>query len=575
MTHEEEALGETARCGEWLGALVSLPSFVVDQGEQFRPTAVLWIETETDVIVGSELVRPEEALEHAVDSFHLATRKPLVGAPRVPRSVRVADATLAEALRGGLSDIEVVVAPTPEIDIAVQEMQEHLARGDEELTHFGPGTTAEDLSWFFRVAARLYHAQPWRVVPSDEFLSVTCAQLGMTDGALTIVGQQGTSFGFSLFRSVEDAMTFLDTAERHARGDRSGEFPQSVMLSFDPKESWQPSMQSEVETHGWEVAGPNAYPSVVMIGADLVARGLTHEELIGVTAIMETLADFVESEPALAEAWQDGEPIEWSRQVETPEGESTIALRAPLRIAVNGTTFNGDPALWTDLADDEGLCDEELYAEHREAILSQFADSPESGGRSELVNIADMLIEHAAMYHLATITAITPSQLEELLFETLPSRMCVEADAAGEIVEGLRALLAFAGRALDSASARECLATLPPDVEKRLAHALADETKFATAKRIVMAGIKAGHDLSTAEGVTEWLEIVNKQGIPGMPQVTPRKKKAAAPKRKPSAKKATAKATPKAAKPKAAKPKPKAAKPKAKAKAKKTARKRK
>ena len=567
MTPEEEALGETARCGEWLGALVSLPSFVVDEGEQFRPTAVLWIETETDVIVGSELVRPEEALEHAVDSFHLATRKPLVGAPRVPRSIRVADATLAEALRGGLSDIEVVVAPTPEIDVAVQEMQEHLARGDEELTHFGPGTTAEDLSWFFRVAARLYHAQPWRVVPSDEFLSVTCAQLGMTDGALTIVGQQGSSFGFSLFRSVEDAMMFLDTAERHARGDRSGEFPQSVMLSFDGKDAWQPSLQSELETHGWEVAGPTAYPSVVMIGADLLARGLTHEELIGVTAIMETLADFVESEPALAEAWQDGEPIEWSRKVETPEGESTIALRAPLRIAVNGTTFNGDPALWTDLADDEGLCDEELYAEHREAILARFADSPEADGRSELINVADMLIEHAAIYHLATITAITPKEIEELLYETLPSRMCVEADAAGEIVQGLRALLAFAGRELDSASARDCLERLPSDVEKKLARALADESKFATAKRIVMAGIKAGHDLSTPEGVTEWLEIVNQQGIPGMPKATPRKKKkkAAAPKRKPAAK-AKAKAKPKTkAKAKAAKPAPKA-KPKKKRK---------
>src|SRR5437762_3109959 len=112
MTKEQQ-VATTDRPDEWIGALVTFPSYVTGEGEPYRPTAVMWLEPESGLIVDSELVRPEQALSRAAGLFHLATREPKAGAPRVPQRLRVSDEVLASALRGSLGDVELVVAPTP------------------------------------------------------------------------------------------------------------------------------------------------------------------------------------------------------------------------------------------------------------------------------------------------------------------------------------------------------------------------------------------------------------------------------------------------------------------------------
>jgi len=283
MSFPDSTAGRLDRCGEWIGALVTFPSWVDGNAadEPYRPTAVMWLETETGVIVDSELVRPEQALPRAAGLFHLATREPSVGTPRLPRSVRVSDETLAMALRGRLGDVELVVAPTPEIDVVVESLIEHLRKRDPEeaITHFGPDVDESDLGALFRAAARLYRAQPWRSIPGDEFLGVACEVLDIEDGALTVVGQQGDSFGLAMFRTTEDAVAFLDAAERHSGGERKVQFPQQIIVSYEPLANQPAELRAEVGKHGWSIAGGGAYPSAFMLDSDLVSRSLTRDEM--------------------------------------------------------------------------------------------------------------------------------------------------------------------------------------------------------------------------------------------------------------------------------------------------------
>ena len=553
MREGEDAVEEVARCGEWIGALVDLPSYVTGEGQPYRPTAVLWIEVETDLIVGSELVRPDEALARAVAAFETATRAPLIGKPRVPRQLRVADEALADALGGAIrDDIEIVVGPIPEIDEAVRLMMEQLSRdGDEdagEFSYFGDSVTAEDLEWFFRCSARLYRSQPWVTIPTDELVGVSCELLGVTEGSLAVVGQQGESFGFTMVRSPEDVVALSEAAARHQRGEEAGAFPPSIMLSYDRADALPPSMRAEIEKYGWELAGPVAYPSAMLIDSDLVSRSLTRTELMGVTAIIEALAELVETEPDFAEVWQEGEPMTWSRRIPSPGGEVVVELSAPQYLTVEQEGDADGPII-----DDEGVLDDEIFEDYRDELMAQFAESPEARGNEGMIAVAEMLIEHAARYQLTTITRITPAELRELLFETLPRHVSVDSDAAPEIIDSLRALLEFAARAMDSASARECLESLPADVVKQLARELDNESKFGTAKSLVMAGIKAGYDLSTPEGVNAWIEVVNQQAAPRAKTAgsKTKKKKKSAPKAKKSAakvKKSAPKAKPAAKK---------------------------
>jgi hypothetical protein len=107
------------RANDWVGGIVTLPSFVSGEGEPYRPAALVLVEPDSGLIVGTVLARPDEVLERAPAMFLEVTGAPLAGAPRRPSRLRVAAPDLFAALRDRVRDVEVVLAPTPELDPVV------------------------------------------------------------------------------------------------------------------------------------------------------------------------------------------------------------------------------------------------------------------------------------------------------------------------------------------------------------------------------------------------------------------------------------------------------------------------
>ncbi|NVB80913.1 MAG: hypothetical protein HOV81_21125 [Kofleriaceae bacterium] len=511
------------RCGEWVGAAITLPSYVTGEGAPFRPTAMMWVEVETGWVLGTELVRPDEVLARAAGLFHLATREPAMGRSRIPSRLRVADPTFAAALRGSIRDVEIVVAPTPEIDEVVASMREHFAGKrrddedrDEELTHIGPDMSAEDVGAMFAAAATLYRSAPWNALPSDMFVRLECAGLGPDPGAICVVGQMGESYGFSLFRTVADAEVFTAAVEANQPGEQL-RLPQHVMFNFDNRREVPTWAVEEIAKYRWEVAGPDAYPRAVMIDPDMVARGLTRDETRTVTEIMIAVAELVTAKRQelirLEEVMEDGDvdsvrQVVHRAEVKTAWGETAIGMVAPLWV------YRTRPE-----ADD---------------LLDAFERSP--GGKQYAAD-AEMLCEHVETTFDVPFEAMTPDEMRALLLDVLPRQLSVEATECSEIVEALRALLAFCATRLSSAHSAACLSILTPALATKFERAMRDENKFGPAKTIIMAGIRAGFDLSSEEGVEAYLQQVVKRGPP-----TTKKKKAPAKK----------KSTPKAAKTKPA-----------------------
>jgi hypothetical protein len=169
-----------------------------------------------------------------------------------------------------------------------------------------------------------------KVIPSDGFVSVGCDLLGIDDGALCVVGQMGESYGFALFYTVADAIAYTEAIdEMEAGGDPH--IPQFVMFSYDDRARTGPVLMREIQTHGWEIAGPTAYPSVWVIDEDRIMRGLTRAELIGTTAIIEAISELIEETPDLPEAWGGGRVPSVKRStVATPLGDVGVDIGAPL-----------------------------------------------------------------------------------------------------------------------------------------------------------------------------------------------------------------------------------------------------
>ena len=511
------------RCGEWVGAAVTMPSYVTGEGPPYRPVVMLWIEVETGWVLGTKVVHPDEALGRAAGLFHLATREPAMGSPRMPTKIRIADPTLATAVRGAVGDVELVIAPTPEIDEVVAAMHDHFTRDhgpeEDDGTYIAPDAEPSDIGAMFSAAAALYRTAPWDALPSDMFVAIESPGLGTEIGAMCVVGQMGESYGFSLFRTIAGAEEFMGAVDARQRGLQAA-LPQHVMFGFDDRREVPKWALSEIAKHRWEVAGPRAYPRPVMVDPDMVARGLTRDEVRTVTEIMIALADLVTAKRqellAIDDALQADDPeeivdVSHRAVVKVPWGETAVTLSAPLLI---------------DVEDDDEPGGSEL--------IDAFERS--TGGETHAA-AAEMLAEHVERFFDIPFEMMEPADMQGLLLEVLPRHLSVEASECGELVEALRALLAFCAAELESAESAACLSALTPALAAKFERAMRDDRKFGPAKTMIMAGIRAGYDLSSQEGLDAYMEHLAARGP------APRKPKPKASPKKPAARaKAKAKA---------------------------------
>ena len=118
--------------GEWIGGRLLTPFYITEGPEPYRPLIALWMEMPEGLIVGQEMLAPGDepgALGRALEN---ALRRPLVGPPRRPSAIRVADPGLADEVRAVVGDrIPVTVAATPELDELLELMSESMAAGGE------------------------------------------------------------------------------------------------------------------------------------------------------------------------------------------------------------------------------------------------------------------------------------------------------------------------------------------------------------------------------------------------------------------------------------------------------------
>jgi hypothetical protein len=108
-----------------VGGIVAMPAYVTGEGEPYRPETLFWMGAE-GAVLGHTVGKPGELLELASESLRGTIAQPMWGQPHAPDRVRIASPDLAEALRAGQPEIEVVCAPTPEIDAVFDAMRERM-----------------------------------------------------------------------------------------------------------------------------------------------------------------------------------------------------------------------------------------------------------------------------------------------------------------------------------------------------------------------------------------------------------------------------------------------------------------
>ena len=291
----------TATMREWVGGRIVSPFYVTEDGP-YRPEMILWMEFPDSLVVGSELIDPAGPRVSFAESLQKVMDTPLVGPPRRPERVRVSDKALAAEVRAVAPEIDVVVAPTPELHDLIEEMYASLPKdGAVEPSYFEDGRISAALvEELFRASEALYRAAPWRGTDDSKVLRLDIPTLGVEGACLSIIGSLGESLGFIIFPSLVAYDRFIGAMERIEEGRGRPDLGTSMLsLNFDRGADLPPAMRREAAEHGWPVAGAEAYPSVQHRDRDGVLRPITERDVRIVTACATSLGAFFVKHGAL------------------------------------------------------------------------------------------------------------------------------------------------------------------------------------------------------------------------------------------------------------------------------------
>lgn len=504
---------------EWIGGLVELPNWITGEGPAYRPEALIWLNHD-GLVLGTVLGRPGEVLGQAAEHLLATAAQPMFGTPHRPTRVRVASERLAAALEDADLDCAIVRDATPEIDHVVDALVAHLDEADgEPPTYLVGDVTPAAVAALFEAAAALHRVQPWAIVPADDdIIGVSSAALGWQDAVLTIIGQMGENFGFVLFENRRDFDAFVNIA-MDPDGEAPPRVPPHLSLNFERGADVDPALRREIATHGWEVAGADAYPWLSLIEPDLVQRPASGAELARAEAITRALLQLCAEPERVRAAFAGGEPLEHELEVPTHAGPVTITLRLPWRRDLAHLAPPYDVLAGLRALEEDDALDAEHRADLNAELLRRFAAAPEAAGIDDPW-IVSLALNLAAHHFAATAATLDAELLGELLYDIMPSKVMVGADDAEEIVAQLRAFYTWLGREHGLAEAAECLAYLDGEgLIEDLAEALEDRASFGIGKTMLAAGREAGFDIDTEDGLRAWLETMkdNPWTLPDVP----------------------------------------------------------
>lgn len=275
MPSGKQKKGKGKRAGglEWIGARLAPPLKVEREGGAYRPHALIWLEWPTGVIVGMEVVPPEEGPEALGHLLVRSMDSPHHGEPRRPGRLRVADADTAEGVRKAVGeDIPIRVAPTPEMEAVQRSMNDFMGAGSraeqEESYLDGEDVSPELIANLFEAAATLFRIQPWLIATDDQVIRMDIPALGVEGACISIIGELGESLGLLVFPSLEGYETFFQLSVEGLDRDNPDFGTSWLALNFERGADLPDTMRREVAAHGWPVVQADAYPEVVRYERD-------------------------------------------------------------------------------------------------------------------------------------------------------------------------------------------------------------------------------------------------------------------------------------------------------------------
>lgn len=174
--------------------------------------------------------------------------------------------------------------------------------------------------------------------------------------------------------------------------------------------------------------------------------------------------------------------------------------------------------------EDSGEYLEDARFKYQEDLLRLFEESPEAKAFLEsdedaFLHWADSILQFGFDYMEATPPDLSPGDMQELLYHTFPAKLSTPEFDAALAIEEMRAFWRFLKREFSLDNADDCLRVLNESAVRKFDKAMNDPANFGMAKSMFMMGVERGYDMSSEEGVNEWMQILQAESMAGITRV--------------------------------------------------------
>jgi hypothetical protein len=162
--------------------------------------------------------------------------------------------------------------------------------------------------------------------------------------------------------------------------------------------------------------------------------------------------------------------------------------------------------------DENGDWDDAAVENYCNGLMDEFAASPEGVAAAEHLRglgWTHSFLDFAFNYLGSAPPELSRANVDEILFDLFPRKVSTEPESAAEIISELRAFFEFLHRQYGLSNAKEILHDLGKDATGQLERELANPENFGLAKSFFAMGNEAGFDMTTQEGMNEFMEVYN------------------------------------------------------------------
>jgi hypothetical protein len=292
---EDEAARAAREARWWEADVVPLIGSFSETGEAGSIALVL----ADGLVLASEILgrRPAGASARAaavLDVVSAGARKTGV----FPARLHVRDEALADALRPDAEARGITPAAEhmPALDEAVDDALAHVMRSPAGGAASSPWTWAEteasadELAELHAAAADYHRASPWRTMGDGDAMLLAYPGDDTVWGA-SVMGGAGILTGLALYSEPQDLDTMLNAGQEDPDVRVPAMRGLSLSISYDGAADLSRAMRREVASAGWELAAPDAYPT--LMGIRVPGRRITPELVRRASMACRAVAAFV------------------------------------------------------------------------------------------------------------------------------------------------------------------------------------------------------------------------------------------------------------------------------------------